>query len=83
MNDVFSIGDSNRNTNVGFVAKSFDGTRSRDRGTRVEWIQSLALHRLAAKATVALTGLRKCPCLALVLGSHDRRSHRGRGAGTA
>jgi hypothetical protein len=34
--DVFSIGDRNRNTNLGFVVASLHGTRSHDRGTRVE-----------------------------------------------
>ena len=29
------------------------------------------------------TGLRKCPCLARVLGSHRQRSHRGRAGGSA
>src|SRR5438445_441734 len=51
----------------------FHGTRSHDRGTRVESIQSLALHRLAAKASAVQTEPRGCPCLAPVLGSHPRR----------
>jgi hypothetical protein len=41
--DAFLIGDSNRNANSGFVVTSFHGTRSHDRDTRVEWIQSLGL----------------------------------------
>jgi hypothetical protein len=75
--DVFSIGDNNRNTNGGFVVTSFHGTRSHDRGTRAKWIQSLALHRLAAKARAV-----RCPSVAPVLGSYCRRQHRGRAAGT-
>src|SRR5271166_1290158 len=34
MKDVFSIGDSNRNTNGGFVVTRFHGTRSHDGGIR-------------------------------------------------
>src|SRR5207245_4038981 len=81
--DAFSIGDSNRNTNLAFVVRSFPGTRLYDRGIRAEWIRSLAPHRLAAKASAVQTGLRGCPCLAPVLGSHRQRWHRGRAAGSA
>jgi len=45
--------------------------------------QSPARYRLAAKASAVQTGLRKCPCLARVLGSHRQRSHRGRAGGSA
>jgi hypothetical protein len=45
--------------------------------------RSLAPHRLVAKASAVQTGLRKCPCLALVLGSHRQRSYRGPAAGNA
>jgi hypothetical protein len=48
---VFSTDDSNRNTNEEFVVASVHGTRLRDRGTRVESIQSLVLPRLAAKVS--------------------------------
>jgi hypothetical protein len=37
--DVFSTGDSNRNTNEGFAVASFHGTRSHDRDIRVESTQ--------------------------------------------
>jgi hypothetical protein len=40
--DVFSIGDSNRNRNEGFVVASFHGRRLHDRGTRAERSQSIA-----------------------------------------
>ncbi|SRR6266436_1616 len=67
---AFSIGGSNRNTN-------------RNRGTRGERSQSPVRYRLAAKASAVQTELRKCPCLARVLGSHRQRSHRGRAGGSA
>src|SRR6266403_644627 len=46
-------------------------------------LQSPARYRLAAKARAVQTGLRKCPGLARVLGSHRQRSHRGRAGGCA
>src|SRR5258708_18614683 len=81
--DAFSIGDSNRNTNRGFDVTSFHGTRSHDRGTRAEWNQSPVPHRLSAKGIAPRTVLPEYPCLAPVLGSHRRSSHRGRAAGSA
>ena len=42
-----------------------------------------ARHRLAAMASAVQTGLRKCRCLALALGSHRQRSYRGPAAGNA
>src|SRR5215469_1418513 len=75
--------DNARNTNGGFFVASSHGTRSRDRGTRDEWIRSPALHRLSAKASAVPTGLRRCPCFAPVPGSHCLRSHRGRAARSA
>src|SRR2546429_2391669 len=71
--DGFWTGDSNRNTNEGFVAASVHGTRSHDRGIRGESTQSPAQYRLAAKASPVETELRKCPRLAPVLGSHCQR----------
>src|SRR5215469_4492682 len=41
---------STRNKISASFAASFHATRSHDRGTHGEWIQSLARHRLAAKA---------------------------------
>src|SRR6516164_5090158 len=73
MKDAFSIDDNTRSTNSGFFVASSHGTRSRDRGTRDEWIRSLALHRLAAKASAVPTELRRCPCLAPVLGTRRRK----------
>jgi hypothetical protein len=61
----------------GRVVERFHGTRSYDRGIRDERTRSPARYRLAAKASAVQTGLRKCPCLARVLGSHRQRSHRG------
>ncbi len=81
--DAFSIGDSSRNTKPGFDVTSFHGTQLHDRGTHAEWNQSPVPRRLAARASAAWTALRGCPCLAPVLGSHCRRSHRGRAAGNA
>jgi hypothetical protein len=40
--DAFLIGGSSRNTNRGFDAAKFHGTRSHDRGTPAEWNQSHA-----------------------------------------
>src|SRR6516225_2069985 len=80
--DGFAIGDSNRNTNGAFVVTSFHGTRLHDRDIRAESIQSLAPHRLAAKASAVQTELHGCPCLAPVLGSPRQRWHRGRAAGS-
>src|ERR1035438_1888484 len=48
--DAFWIGGSSQNKKRGFGEASFHRTRSRDRDTRAEWIQSPAPHRLAAKA---------------------------------
>src|SRR5215472_16253168 len=79
----FSIDNSTRNTHGAPSVAAFHGARSHDRGTRDEWIQSLALHRLAAKASAVQTELRRYPCLALVRESHGRRWHRGRAAGSA
>ena len=59
--DASSIGDSNRNTTSGFVVTSFHGTRSHDRGTHGERIQSPVRHRLAAKVSAVQTKLRRCP----------------------
>ena len=80
--DAFAIGGNTRSTIGAFFVASFRGTRSHDRGTPDEWIQSPALFRLSAKAHAVLTELRRCPCLAPVLGNHGRRSHRGRAAGS-
>src|SRR5215469_398320 len=44
--DAFWSDDNTRNTNGGFFVASSHGTRSRDRGTRDEWIRSPALHRV-------------------------------------
>src|ERR1019366_6968432 len=73
--DAFSIDDSSRNTSRGFDVASSHGTRSHDRGTRAEWNQSPAPRRLSAKGIVAWTALPGCPCLALVLETHRRKSH--------
>jgi len=81
--DAFSIGDSNRNTTSGFVVTSFQGTRSHDRGTHGERIQSPVRHRLAAKVSAVQTKLRRCPCLAAVLEIHRQRLHRGHAASSA
>jgi len=81
--DASSIGDSNRNTKPGFVVTSFHGTRSHDRGTHGERIQSPVRHRLSAKVSAVQTKLRRCPCLAPVLEIHRQRSHRGHAASSA
>jgi hypothetical protein len=81
--DVFSTDDSTRNTNDGFAVMSFPGTRSHDRGTHAESIQSPALYRLFAKVSEVQIELRRCPCLAPVLGSHCQRSLRDPAAGNA
>src|SRR5215471_19783193 len=57
MKDAFSIDDSTRNTISVFFLVSFHATRSHDRGTRDERIQSLSLRRLAAKARAVPTEL--------------------------
>ena len=81
--DASSIGDSNRNTTSGFVVTRFRGTRSHDRGTHGERIQSPVRHRLSAKVSAVQTKLRRCPCLAPVLEIHRQRSHRGHAASSA
>ena len=81
--DASSISDSNRNTTSGFVITSFCGTRSYDRGTHGERIQSPVRHSLSAKVSAVHTKLRRCPCLAPVLEIHLQRSHRGRAANSA
>src|SRR5215469_6738064 len=80
--DAFSIDGNTRSTIGAFFVASLRGTRSHDRGTPDESSQSRALYRLSAKAHAVPTELRRCPCLAPVLGSHGRRSHRGRAAGS-
>jgi len=81
--DVFSTDDSIRNTNEGFAVMSFHGTRLHDRGTHAGSIQSPALYRLFAKVSAVQIELRRCPCLAPVLGSHCQRSQRDPAAGSA
>jgi hypothetical protein len=62
---------------------SFPGTRSHDRGTHAESIQSPARCRLFAKVSEVQIELRRCPCLAPVLGSYCQRWHRDPAAGSA
>ena len=81
--DVFSTDDGTRNTNEGFAVMSFHGTRSQDRGTHAESIQSAALYKLFAKVSAVQIELRSCPCLSPVLRSYCQRSHRGPAAGSA
>ena len=81
--DASSIGDSNRNTTSGFVVTSFQGTRSHDRGTHGERIQSPVRHRRSAKVSAVQTKLRRCPCLAPAPEIHRQRSHRGHAASSA
>ena len=71
------------NTTSGFVVTSFHGTRSYDRGTHGERIQSPVRHGLSAKVSAVQTKLRRCPCLAPVLEIHLQRSHDGRAANSA